>query len=147
MKNRRESGFSLIEVLVVLVLLGLTATMVASLIEPRTQRAKLIAFQAALESRFSEASIAARERGSATQLRFDAGRRRIEGDHIRPLPVPSDVTLNLVSAREIAALGEAAILFFPDGTNSGLDYQIILGELRARGALSWLGGRAAKSNP
>jgi prepilin-type N-terminal cleavage/methylation domain-containing protein len=139
MKRCNEHGFTLIEVLVALVLFGLAATMVANLSVPQTQRAKLIAFKAALEARFADARTTAKLKGVRVSLRFDPTLNRIEGEGVRALVIPRDLTIDLISAWEVNEQGRPAVLFFPDGTNTGLRYEIGVGDLKESGALSWLG--------
>jgi general secretion pathway protein H len=143
MRRSDRRGFTLLEVLVALLLIGLAATMTVNLVTPQTQRATLIAFRAALETRFAEISAAARLRGMPVAMRFDRTQRRIDGGDLAPLVIPADVSLKLISAREAGDAATGAVLFFPDGTNTGLSYELASGGFKERGALSWLGGRTA----
>jgi prepilin-type N-terminal cleavage/methylation domain-containing protein len=142
MRRSRREGFTLIEVLVALALIGLSASMLAGFLAPRGLAARLAAFDTDLQVRFVEASLAARRLGRSVVLRLNGVSRRVEGSEIDALMIPPDLSLSFVTAREVRSDGHAAIVFFPDGTNSGVDYHIGLGAERRIGRLSWLGGRA-----
>jgi prepilin-type N-terminal cleavage/methylation domain-containing protein len=143
MTTARQDGFSLLEVLVGLAILGLVATLVLGSIVPRGDRARAIALKAAVEARFVDASVLAQQSGWAVSLRFNLPAARLEAAGIRPLAIPRDAVLRLISAKELKDEGLPAVLFFPDGSNSGITYNIVIGSASEGGTLSWLGGLAA----
>jgi general secretion pathway protein H len=142
--RRAEAGFTLLEVMLVLMVLGLALGLVASRGPPRS---------AALEIRGMALGVAQAlrlARGRAIMLNapvgvtLDLGRRtyRVDGAPEHALPPALGLSVLAVDGR---TLGDrfAAISFAPDGSSSGGHVELSDGRRRMRVAVDWLSGRVS----
>ena len=139
-----EAGFTLLEVVVVLLVLGLALAIVASRGPPRS---------AALEIRGAAGEMAQAlrlARGRAIMLNgpvgvtVDLARRTYRVDGAPERGVPPALALTVLAAGG-ATLGDrsAAIRFAPDGSSSGGHVELSDGRRRVRVAVDWLSGRVS----
>lgn len=125
--RRRQAGFTLLEMLVVLLLLGLATALVA----PRLSLggAALDADTRTLAAALSAARDQAVRTGRVVEVRLD-------------MPLPGTAGLRVVGDAEWMGDGVARIRFLPDGSASGADIRLSGrhgGERRV--AVDWLTGR------
>lgn len=137
-----QAGFTLLELLVVLVILALSATAVMSIGRSSLESARVRSFMIEAEAMFRDARTAAIETHTQTAVLIDAkGRRLSLADGGRVLELPRGVSLDARVAVPKSG-GLPAVRFFPSGASTG-------GELsfgyRGRNydlRINWLTGRA-----
>ena len=140
--SQGQDGFTLLELLTVLVILGMSASVVAFSVSRRSDRMTLSALATEIASRARATRSVAIETGRDSTLLVDVGRRNIVSAGGRsPLPIPADIDLNVVASSAEQRGSVSAIRFFPDGASSGGTIQ-----LRQAGSfyeirINWFTGR------
>jgi general secretion pathway protein H len=137
----RQAGFTLLEVLVALVLLSLVTMLVSGSIVLRGDRVAMISLQTKIEHRFREAALAARETGEVVLVEIDPDNRLMTGPGRTRLALPRAARIDFTSAKEFGRGKKQAVAFFPDGSSSGLDITVTIGNQTDSSTWSWLGGR------
>ncbi len=129
MTQRREAGFTLIEMVIVLVILGLALGLVLARGPMHSSRldAEAVARELAGSLRLARGRAIAQDRPVA--LLLAANGYRIDG--MAPRQMPPDVALS----------GNAAISFAPDGSSSGGSISVQGAPARIGIAVDWLTGR------
>jgi general secretion pathway protein H len=137
--NGQDAGFTLIEVLVVIAILGLTAALVLSHGAPRSAGASQRAAAGEIVQSLRFARSRAIARGEPSTVLIDAPQHRLLLDGVGQSPLPGFLTLDL-HPRNGPSLREAAFTFAPDGSATG--GTILLGNPgeRIRIAIDWLTG-------
>lgn len=143
-----NAGFTLLEILVVLVILSLASTTLGLGIPSARERTQLASAGAQLDATLLEARSQARREGAIRTVVFDLSARRYrigeKGDwHV----LPNGVEMSVVSARELGALTTAAVAFLPDGTSSGADITLAVAGLTTSRRVEWLTGRLRHEKP
>jgi general secretion pathway protein H len=139
----REAGFTLVELLAVLVILGLAATAVVRLGQSSAEAAAVRAFLVRAEAMMRQARVLAIETVQEQDVVIDAQGRRLVPPRGPALAVPDAVTLEgTLAAVPEAGLGPHVVRFFPDGGATGASLPF-----RFRGAVyelrvNWLTGHA-----
>jgi general secretion pathway protein H len=133
--RRRQAGFTLLEMLVVLLLLGLATALVA----PRLSvgGAALNADTRSLAAALEQARWTAVRSGDPVLLRLDLESPGWDGGRL-----PGTAVLRVTGDASLMAGGVAAIRFLPDGSASGADIRLFGhrgGERVIR--VDWLTGR------
>jgi general secretion pathway protein H len=141
-RTEAQAGFTLLELLVVLVILALSATAVMSVGRSSLESAHVRSFLVDAEAMFRDARTAAIETHTQTAVMIDAKARRLSfSDGSRTLEVPKGVTLDAKVA--VPKDGELpAIRFFPSGGSTGGQLTF---NFRGRSyglRVNWLTGRA-----
>jgi general secretion pathway protein H len=127
-----RSGFTLLEMLVVIVVLGIAAAIVAGSLPPRSARAEVRAGGAMLAGGLRAARGQAIATDRPVTVAVDAAARafRVGAAPIVRLP-----------ARLAIAADRPAIVFAPDGSSSGGRVELASGSIRMQVDVSWLTGR------
>lgn len=135
------AGFTLIEMLIVLVILGVSAAVAGLAVPEWRARSALREAGAGLERLLAQARDTALRRQSPVLVRFDPEARRIgipEIDRWQALPDGLDLTL---TGAAVAPGGSApALLFLGDGSSSGGVLTLGRGEHRLALRIAWLTG-------
>jgi len=137
-----QAGFTLLELLVVLVILALSATAVMSVGRASLESARVRSFMVEAEAMFRDARTAAIETHAQTAVMIDAeGRRLSMSGGGRVLDMPKGVSLDAKVAVPKDG-GIPSIRFFPSGSSTGgqltFNYRGRSYDLR----INWLTGRA-----
>jgi general secretion pathway protein H len=140
-RTEAQAGFTLLELLVVLVILALSATMVMSIGRPSLESARVRSFLVEAEALFRDARTQAIETHQQTAVVIDLKGRRLGLEGGRFMEMPQGLSLDARIA--VPKGGELpAIRFYPTGASTG-------GELafgyrgRTYGLhINWLTGRA-----
>lgn len=140
------SGFTLLEVLAVLVLIGIAITVTAFSLDGGLDRARLDA---------SARDIAAALRHTRTQalvehrpqwFTLDLNARTFASPGRDPQGIPGGTALHVTSAAEdVQHPGEARIRFFPDGSSTGGNIELVRKHREIRIDVDWLTGAVATS--
>lgn len=136
--SRREGGFTLIEVLVVLAIMGMVAGLVATRGPVRSAGLDLRAAAGEVARTLRLARTQAIAANAAVPVLLDpaAGLYRV-GD--RPARhVPAGVVLSVVA---VVGAGPPTITFAPDGSSSGGRVELASGVRRMQVGVEWLTGR------
>ena len=141
-RTEAQAGFTLLELLVVLVIMALAATAVMSVGRSSLESARVRSFMVETEAMFRDARTAAIETGAQTAVMIDAkGRRLSLADGGRVLDIPRGVSLDAKVAVPKDG-GLPSIRFFPSGGSSGGQLTF---NFRGRSyalRVNWLTGRA-----
>jgi len=117
----RTQGFSLIEMMVVLLILALVAGLFAPTLRPGGREKSLDAMASELQSIFLRARTNAIARGATETMQIDMARREVVYGG-QKIAIPEHLTPKLLVGQELlAADGEATLLFFADGGSSGAE--------------------------
>lgn len=142
---RQQSGFTLVELLVVLTLIALIATLATPMIQRSIPGAQLQTSAERLRSELRLArSIAIRDNRQAWLLvDVEAGTYQ-RGENTRVQTIPPAIQLTLLTAqREQIDEYRGRIRFFPDGTSTGGSVTLA-GETQAvEVAIDWFDGRVS----
>ena len=143
-RSSRRAGYTLAELLVVLVIIGLTLALVAPRLFFTSDGAKP---DRAVRS-FDTAARAARANARLTghdvllTVHLDDGVFRIEPDG--PIyELPGDPVLRATVAEAELDPPLAGIRFFPDGSSTGGDIAIVYGERERITSVEWITGRVS----
>jgi general secretion pathway protein H len=114
----RRSGFTLIEMLAVMLIVALIASLVAT-ITPGTGRGQLKALTLQVAALLRRERLAAILSGRERHVSLDDERRVLVGDAGESVAVPRDVVLNVLGVDELWSGRLAVVRFDPDGASSG----------------------------
>ena len=117
----RQSGFTLIEVIAVLLVLAILAGLVGVRLRPGSGSDALQATAHELASRCRAARASAIRRGADQTVVIDLANRVVSaGEAARPLNIPATITiLTDTSAAEQRSQAVAGIRFHPNGSSTG----------------------------
>jgi type II secretion system protein H len=116
----RQAGFTLLELLIVLLIMGLMAAVVVPSFAKPGARVEFQTMRDALVSELRLARSEAVARGTITTMTINARERWFERSGGRRHRIGDEASLTIVSAREAGRNNdEAAIRFFPDGECTG----------------------------
>jgi general secretion pathway protein H len=134
----RAAGFTLVEMLVVLVILALVVALVPPLLAGGEARLQLAASAREIAASLRETrSLAIREGRSEAFIVDGAGRFRAGAGPARRLP--QGLLLSITGVADVRA--RAAIRFFADGSSTGGRLILLRGERRSDVTVDWLTGR------
>ncbi len=139
-----NAGFTLIEMIVVLAILGLTLALVASYRAPwsRTLAADGVAMQLAADLRLARSQAIAGNRPVVVSVDLPGHRYRIGAGAFHGLPPEMRIELQTVAEeRENAHIAD--IRFNPDGSSTGGRIVLADGRRRISVGINWLTGRVS----
>ena len=140
---RTSTGFTLLEALMVLAILGLVAALTLPTLRRPPDKLRLEAATRTLMSalRFSRVEAIARNDDVIVTIHVD--RRILESSTGSAIQIDQEISVEVIFAAAERRRGSAgAIRFFPDGTSSGGDIILTLNKRRARISVNWLTGEA-----
>lgn len=141
-RAERQAGFTLLELLAVLVILALAVSAVLSVGRNSLETARVRSFLVQAQSLFRDARTAAIENRVETAVVIDTRSRRLVFPAAgRSVEMPRGVSLDATVARP-AGNGFPAVRFFPSGGSTGGELAF---QFRGRSyalRINWLTGRA-----
>ena len=141
-RTEAQAGFTLLELLVVLVILALSATAVMSIGRSSLESARVRSFMVEAEAMFRDARTAAIETRAQTAVMIDAkGRRLSLSGGGRVLELPRGVSLDAKVAVPKDG-GLPSIRFFPSGGSTGGQLTFAFRGRSYDLRINWLTGRA-----
>lgn len=140
-KFHHHSGFSLVEMMIVLALIGLFAAISLPYNSGAADRTRLLSVSRALAARFTASRAQAVFENAPLRLQIDPSTRNIVDATGRMLEaIPSDFTIAITSAQEESIAGESAIIFFADGGSTGGSVLLSKGSISTAIKVNWLSG-------
>ena len=143
-----EEGFSLVEILVVLAILGLIAAIAGPALQ-RGRQTSVAEFRTKIIHDVTLARIDAISRQHIIQMDFDLANRAIlKSDCCERLPFPAGISVTVLTGHELITTDrQAAFVFFPDGSTSGGKVMIAdAANRKASFTLNWIDGTASESS-
>ncbi len=139
---KKESGFTLVEVLVVLAIMGLALAMVAAHgpLGVGTLSTRAAANQLATGFRQARARAIADNRPVALSIDVAGHRWRVGTDRPTVLPRNLDIAVLTVAGQSVGGTA-AAIRFLPDGSSTGGRVELRDGRRLMKIGVDWLNGR------
>ena len=138
----REAGFTLLEMIVVLVVLGLMATLIVARGPPRSAALDLRAAAGEIAQALHDTRGQAIETGRRVVFHLDVRAHAFSVGDSAPRLLPASLGLNITgTSREAAAGGSAGISFASDGSSSGGTIDLAVDARRFRIVVDWLTGR------
>ncbi len=141
----KQRGFTLLEVIVVLVLAGIIYSLMLALPSRGTSVADLKASARVLASglRQAQSTAMATRRDAVLSLDLDTREFLMPGDK-EPRKLPDGIDLKLYTAQsEVASAARGAIRFYPDGSSTGGRITVSSGERKFLVDVDWLTGRVS----
>ena|SRR5262245_14210183 len=141
----RQDGFTLVELLAVLVIVAIMGGLVAANFGARRGREALQATAYEMASRFRAARTAAIREASEQTVVIDMGNRVVTaGRATAPLKIADTVNITSeTSATEQRAPRIAGVRFFPNGQSTGGKVRLETGRQAYEVRINWLTGRVA----
>lgn len=137
-----QAGFTLLELLTVLVILGMAASLVALSVSRRSDRMTLSALATEIASRARATRSTAIETGRDALLSVDLeGRNIVSPGRRSHLPIPADIDLNVVASGAEQRENVSAIRFFPNGASSGGTIRVSQSGSSYEVRINWFTGR------
>lgn len=133
------AGFTLIELLVVLTILGLTLLLAAPTLERNLPGLELRTGARDLASALREARAQAIGRNEEVTMVIDRRGAILQVDGKRAIQLNRKIAI-LVKTSPSSGIGDNEIRFFPDGTTTGGQLTLVLGERRKHVLVDWLTG-------
>lgn len=140
-RTEAQAGFTLLELLAVLVIMALSATAVMSVGRSSLESARARSFLVEAEAMFRDARTTAIMTHTQTAVTIDVEGRRLSIEGGRSLDMPRGVTLDAKVAAPKGG-GLPAVRFYPSGSSSGGELAF---SFRGRSyglRINWLTGRA-----
>ncbi len=138
---RRGAGFTLIEMLVVLMVLGLVAGLVATRGPIRSRGLDLRATAADLAETLRLARAQAIATNRVVQVMVDAEAHVVVAPDGRVHPLPADIRMALLGLLGPVQGPRMPIRFAPDGSSTGGAVEISADAMRLRVGAQWLSGQ------
>ena len=140
-RTRTAAGFTLIEMLVVLVILGLTVALIVSRGPARSTGFDLRATAGDIAQQLRLARSEAIATDRITRFTLDPAERRYETNgNVGPL-LPPELALTMTTVTGGTPRPLAAITFAPDGSSSGGRVVLVAGANTVAVVVDWLTGR------
>lgn len=146
-KTGRRGGFTMLEMLVALAVLGMAGALASQLLRPQSPRLRLESTTRAICATLRAARSRAIASDAPAVVAFDLADKTYASPVGGVALLPKDIALRLDVARDEAGGKRAAIRFFPDGGASGGDIALELGGRRAEISVNWLTGGTSCALP
>jgi general secretion pathway protein H len=142
---RTQRGFTLIEIIAVMVLLTIIATVVAMSFSKSMSSAKIEAASRDLVAALRYTRSQAIVRGTQAALDIDLEHNTYQAPGKSIVQLPKDMRMQLVTA-EIEQTGASSgrIRFFADGASTGGHITVFMGQRRWQINVSWLTGQVSR---
>ena len=145
---RRQRGFSLLEIVVVIVLIAIMATVIAMSVTGGLDSARVRSASrdvaAALRYTRGQAIVHHEQRAIA----FNVDERSYRMPDKDPVQLPKGMEMELLTAQsEMLGEGEGQIRFYPDGSSGGGRVTLARGEARWEIEVEWLTGKVRLLDP
>ena len=124
--SARNAGFTLTEMLVVLLIIALATGTASITISQRSKEDRAVNFALELRELLSRAHETALIHGRTRTVQFDTKRRMISAeDDSQPLTIPDGIAFNLLVGRELVQSdGSVHIRFFGQGGSTGARFEL-----------------------
>jgi general secretion pathway protein H len=141
MNSNSEAGFSLIEMLVVVAILALTATLAAPLLSQGSGNVRLQTASSELATGFRLTRSAAIMRNKETTLVIDVEHRTFHSPAFPARSFAQDIEAKLTFASGVrSSSSDGGFQFFPDGSSTGGDVILSLHGKQTKLCVDWLTG-------
>jgi general secretion pathway protein H len=142
-RNDARAGFTLVEMLVVLALIGLVAGLSAQLLRPPSANLRVEAAARVLCAALRATRTRAIATNAEAAVTIDLARKIFHAPVGGEAALPGDATLEIdVASSQRQSSQSAGILFYPDGSSTGGGVVIQLSGRRATIDVNWLTGEA-----
>lgn len=139
--SRRAPGFTLLEVLVVLVIVAMATTLAAMVYSGGLDGMRLRSSSKEIAAQLRYTRTQAIATGMAQRFTIDPHGHRWQAAGNRQGKIPRSLGVDFIGAREVQPhAGEGGILFFPDGASTGGRIQLSVKRAVWRVDVSWLTG-------
>ena len=140
------AGFTLIEMLVVLAILALTATFAVPLLSNGSEGLRLEMASSELAAALRTTRSAAITRNTQTMLTIDVDRRTFGSTVVSQRSFAPNIEAKLTFASGIrSASSDGGFQFFPDGSSTGGDVTLSVRGKQAKLCIDWLTGTVRKA--
>ena len=141
-----ETGFTLIEMLVVLAILTVTATFAVPLLSSGSEGVRLEMASSELAAALRVTRSAAITGNTQTTLMVDVDRRKFGSSVVPERSFAPNIEAKLTFASGVrSAASDGGFRFFPDGSSSGGDVTLSLQGKQAKLCVDWLTGSVRKA--
>lgn len=138
---RRMQGFTLIEIIAVVALIGLATTLVLVTTGTGLEAARMRAAGKELAAALRYTRTQAIVKGESQALVLNVEARTYQAPGREAIELPKQLELKLLTAaQEQVADGVGGIRFFPDGASTGGHIELIRGDAAWRIDVNWLTG-------
>lgn len=140
----RQRGFTLLEILAVLALIGIAVTVTAFSLDGGLERARLDASARDMVAALRHTRTRALVEHRPQWFTLDLNARTFASPGRDPQAIAAGTTLHVTSAAEdVQHPGEARIRFFPDGSSTGGNIELTRKNRDVRIDVDWLTGSVA----
>jgi general secretion pathway protein H len=145
-KTDREAGFTLLEVMAVMLIIALVASLVITM-TPGTGRAGLKAVTLKTAALLRRERMGAILGGRMRHVSLDGERRVFVGEEGEQVAIPRDVTVDLLGADAVWSGRQAVVRFDPDGASTGAVVRLSQEKAEYEIRVNWYTGGVAVSMP
>jgi general secretion pathway protein H len=142
-----EAGFTLLEMLVVLAILALTASFAGPLLSSGSDGLRLRTASSELAGALRLTRSAAIARNTETTLMIDVDRRTFNSVVVSQRSFAPEIQAKLTFASRIrSGSSNGGFQFFPDGSSTGGDVMLMLRGSQAKLCVDWLTGEVRRDS-
>jgi general secretion pathway protein H len=138
----RQAGFTLIEIVAVMAIIALVASLVTAA-TPGTGRAGLKAASLRIAALFRHERLRAVLNREVDRVSLDSERRMLVGDGGETVPIPADITVNVLGADAVWSGRLAIVQFEPDGQSTGVALRLSREQAGYEVRVNWYTGGVA----